>query len=37
MVEEILTCNFCGDSCGESVCYSCEETANDLGLDMDLF
>lgn len=28
-----LECQFCGDSCGEEVCYSCQETADSLGVD----
>jgi recombinational DNA repair protein RecR len=34
MSESIIQCNFCGDSCGESVCYSCEDTAYDMGVDL---
>lgn len=31
-----LSCMYCGDACGSEICYSCEETANDMGLDLDL-
>ena len=31
----ITECQFCGDSCGEEVCYNCQETAEDMGVDID--
>lgn len=30
----IIQCYYCGDSCGEEVCYSCEELAMDMGIDI---
>jgi hypothetical protein len=30
----ITECNYCGDSCGEEVCYSCEETAEAMGVEL---
>lgn len=32
----ILQCQFCGDSCGESICYTCQELADDMGVDYEL-
>lgn len=32
---EVLECQFCGDSCGEEVCYSCQDTAEWFGVDID--
>lgn len=35
---DILECLVCGDSCGEAVCYGCQDTADDMGLNIyDLF
>lgn len=25
---------FCGDNCGEEICYGCEDTAVTMGLDV---
>lgn len=29
-----MACFFCGDSVDENICYSCEETAEELGVDI---
>lgn len=34
-ITEVLKCQFCGDSCGEEVCYNCQETADEFGVDID--
>ena len=31
----ITECQFCGDSCGEEICYSCQDTAEEFGVDID--
>ena len=28
------SCIYCGDACGTSICYSCEETAEAMGLEL---
>jgi len=28
-----MNCLYCGDNCGQEVCYSCEDTAFEMGLD----
>lgn len=30
-----MACVFCGDSIEEEMCMSCEETASDLGVDIE--
>lgn len=32
----VTECQFCGDSCGETICYSCQETADDMGIDYEI-
>lgn len=29
-----MACMFCGDSIDESICYSCEDTAEMMGIDI---
>lgn len=31
----ITECKICGDSCGEEICYSCEETGEEFGFELD--
>jgi len=31
----ITECQFCGDSCGEIICYGCQDTGDMLGVDLD--
>jgi hypothetical protein len=33
--EQVVKCQFCGDSCGESICYNCQDTADDFGIDFE--
>jgi len=33
--KESKQCRICGDNCGEDICYSCEETAEGFGLELD--
>lgn len=28
-----MACMFCGDDVDENICYSCEDTANEMGFD----
>jgi hypothetical protein len=30
-----MACFYCGDNVEEDICYSCEETAEELGIDID--
>ena len=30
-----IQCIFCGDSCGERICYGCQDTADTMGLNID--
>jgi hypothetical protein len=32
-----MACFYCGDNVDEDICYSCEETAEELGVDLELF
>ncbi len=32
---EVIQCLMCGDSCGTGYCLSCEDTANDMGIDLE--
>ena len=31
---DLTECRICGDTCGEEICYSCETTAEDMGVDI---
>ncbi len=35
--NEEICCNWCGDACGETICYSCQDTADDMGIDVNDF
>ena len=32
MKDKVIQCIYCGDSCGQEICYACEETAYEMGL-----
>ena len=33
MNDTVIQCLYCGDSCGESVCYACTDTLDVMGIE----